>query len=94
MTGIADDEVFGRVPAALWREIPGALVVLGPEARKPRLITGPAAGLWALMRKPVAIGAVVTALAEEHHASPDVVRHDLQPVLRTLRRDGAIEPVS
>jgi hypothetical protein len=93
MTDVADDVVVVRAPTTLWREVPDALVVLGPNARKPRLITGPAAGLWSLIGQPIAIGAVVAALADAHRASPDVVRDDLQPVLRTLRRDGAIEQV-
>ena len=93
MTEIADHEVYVRAPAALWRAVPDALVVLGPKARKPRLITGPAAEVWGLLGQPVAFGRVVGALARAHQASPDVVRRDLQPVLRALRRDGAIDLV-
>lgn len=94
MTEIADDEVFIRTAVALWREVPDALVVLGPKARQPRLITGPAAEVWSLVGQPVAFGALVAALAEVHDVSPDVVRHDLQPVLRALHGDGAVERVT
>ena len=94
MTRIADDEVFVRTPATLWRAVPDALVVLGPQAPKPRLMTGPAAEVWGLVGRPVAFGAVVGALAEVHQVSPDVVRQDLQPVFRALHRDGAVEIVT
>ena len=42
MSQITDDDVFVRAPSALWREVLDGVVVLGPDARKPRLITGPA----------------------------------------------------
>ena len=94
MTEIADDVVFVRAPAALWRDVSDAVVVLGPNARKPRSITGPAAGVWALVGQPIAFGVVVASLADLHRAAVDVVRHDLQPVFRALQRDGALEIVT
>jgi hypothetical protein len=94
MSQITDDDVLVRAPSTLWREVLDGVVVLGPRARKPRLITGPASRLWSLVAQPVALRDVVAAMALAHHTPAAVVGADLVPVVRALHRDGALERVT
>ena len=94
MSQITDTDVLVRAPSALWRDVLDGVVVLGPGARKPRLITGPASRLWSLVAQPVAFGEVVAAMALTHHTPAAVVSADLAPVVRALRRDRAVELVT
>ncbi len=94
MSEVCDTDVFVRTTESLWRDLANGVVVLGPGARRPRLITGPAARLWSLVEQPMAFGAAVATLAAAHDVPDGVVRADLQHVLSVLRRDGAVELVS
>jgi hypothetical protein len=94
MSRITADDLLVRASSALWREVADGVVVLGPDARKPRLITGPASRVWSLVTQPVAFGDVVAALALAHHTPAAVVSADLEPVIGALRRDGAVELVT
>lgn len=89
-----DERVVVRARSALWRTLDDALVVLGPAADKPRVITGPAASVWTLARKPVVVEDIVTGLAERHGTTPEVVRADVVRVVVVLLRDGALERVA
>jgi hypothetical protein len=90
---VADTDVLVRATPALWRDLTDGVVVLGPAAQRPRLISGPAARLWTMIEQPVAFGAVVAALAAAHDVTSDIVRADARKVLRALQRDGAVELV-
>jgi hypothetical protein len=55
-------ESVGRAPGVLWRELPGAVVILQPDDSVVRL-TGPGALLWVLLDHAATIAELEDAFA-------------------------------
>jgi hypothetical protein len=91
VTDRREGEVVVRARAALWRTIDDAIVVLGPNADKPRVITGPAAEVWTEAVTPTTLGRLVATLAARHSTPPEVVEADVRSVADLLMSDGALE---
>jgi hypothetical protein len=71
------DPRYRRNPHALVRHLPDGLLVLGPAAAEPIIVTGPGSALWSLLDEPRTLDDLVVALAAEFATDADTVRHDL-----------------
>ena len=62
MPGGEQNEIVGRAPGILWRELPGAVVILQPDDSVVRL-TGPGALLWMMLDHAATIAELEDAFA-------------------------------
>jgi hypothetical protein len=85
---------FERNPAALCRRLVDGVLVLGPSADEPLRISTPGDAVWDLLAEPLAPGALEEDLSQIFNVPVDVVRADIDPVLRALMVIGAIRPVA
>jgi len=103
MTGGADPSFAGRAQSwsasaphqraagTLGRFLPDGLLLLGPTATEPIVMTGPAADVWGLVDTPISFEQVVSTLARRYDVAPPLVAADLEPVWDRLVTLAAVE---
>ena len=64
------NETVGRAPGVLWRELPGAVVILQPDDSVVRL-TGPGALLWVMLDHAATIAELEDAFASPTASGDD-----------------------
>lgn len=87
------ETVWRRRPDVLWRRSLDAVIFLPAGLEEPLTLTATGPEIWDLLAEPRTLDALVTVLADVHHADPAVVRTDIEPVLAQLVDVGALEPV-
>jgi hypothetical protein len=81
----------GRAPGALWRAGRFGVVVLPERSAEPLTLAGTGAQLWEALATPQRPEDLAGTLAAAFAADPEVVAHDLDPVLGRLVAAGALE---
>ena len=83
--------MWGRTETVLWRRVPGAVLLLGVDAREPIAVSGPGADLWELLDEPVAESAACAALRTLYDTDEATVAADVRQLLQRLEERGLVE---
>jgi hypothetical protein len=79
-----------RDPAALFRWLLDGVLILGPRRKEPLRITTPGDMVWETLAEPRTPDSIADELSAVFAAPVEVVRADIEPVLRTLLLARAI----
>ena len=83
-----------RADDALWRVVPGSLVVLGSAADGPQLLTGPAVEAWALLAEPRTADELADALAARYEIATAEITGDVTGLVADLADHGLVVSVA
>jgi hypothetical protein len=82
-----------RDERTLWRQAPGSVVLLAPHDGEPTVLRTTGVALWAALDRPRTVPEIVSLLAAEFDAVPEVVRRDVEPVIARLAESGALRTI-
>lgn len=83
-------ETYQRAPDAVWRLLPGTLLVAHPCGESCLVIEGSVASLWHALQQPQRLGDLCAYLAETHGVESRVVEAGLTPTLQRLVEAGLV----
>jgi hypothetical protein len=84
------ETVIGRAPEALWRQTAGEVIVLGPSADDPLVLTGSAAHVWQLLDGRRSLGAITIGLARAYDRPPPAVLEEVLGVISEMVGHGIV----
>ena len=86
----AHQVMFVRSGTSLWRSMFDGVVILGPLAERPVLVTKPGLTIWQMLTDPITQREIVNRLVSVYAATPETVDADVGDVLSRLEAIGAI----
>jgi hypothetical protein len=79
-----------RAARVLWRRTLAGVVLLPPDGAEPVALSGPAAGIWELLARPMTETDLVAALAATYQIREERVAGEVGPALDVLMELGAL----